>query len=137
MGKKKIIIIAVVVVALYVLYKRGTFDSLLSGSGADTLIPTSDTKADIDLSDTDAIIEATSMSSAEKKKCKNWVAEIKRAIKQSLNGWSKTSVEAKAKDQKVTYEQYLVIAALWQMYETAGIITRNKCDEYANEVRNL
>lgn len=91
--------------------------------------------AELDLSDTDSIVDHLSLSSSLKTKAKKWVKEIKNAVK---NGkWNESTLKTNAKNRGVTYQQQLVISALWQMYETSGYITQSEYNKYSEEVENL
>ena len=91
--------------------------------------------AELDLSDTDSIVDHLSLSSSLKTKAKKWVKEIKNAVK---NGkWNESTLKTNAQNRGVTYQQQLVISALWQMYETSGYITQSEYNKYSEEVENL
>lgn len=92
---------------------------------------------DVDVNNTDDIIEATSMTSAQKTKAKNWVKQINTAAAAGTNGWSKSKLLASAQSTGVTYEQYVVLSALWQMYQTQGYLTKSQCESFSNEVKSL
>lgn len=92
---------------------------------------------DVDVNNTDDIIEATSMTSAQKTKAKNWVKQINKEAAAGTNGWSKSTLLSRAQSTGVTYEQYVVLSALWQMYQTQGYITKSQCESFSNEVKNL
>lgn len=92
---------------------------------------------DVDVNNTDDIIEATSMTSAQKTKAKNWVKQINTAASAGTNGWSKSKLLASAQSTGVTYEQYVVLSALWQMYQTQGYLTKSQCESFSNEVKSL
>ncbi|MBR5782022.1 MAG: hypothetical protein IKY27_08610 [Bacteroidales bacterium] len=89
----------------------------------------------LDKSDTDSIVDHLSLSSSLKTKAKKWVKEIKNAVK---NGkWNESTLKTNAQNRGVTYQQQLVISALWQMYETSGYITQSEYNKYSEEVENL
>lgn len=92
---------------------------------------------DIDINDTDDIIEATSMTSAQKTKAKNWVKNIVKNAEAGTSGWSESKLNASANSAGITYEQQLVVSALWQMYSTQSYITQSDCSKFTNEVKNL
>lgn len=92
---------------------------------------------DVDVNNTDDIIEATSMTSAQKTKAKNWVKQINKEAAAGTNGWSKSTLLSRAQSTGVTYEQYVVLSALWQMYQTQGYITKSQCESFSNEVKDL
>lgn len=127
-------------VGAYFYFKKKKSDD--SGAAAD-LSAAADTSAgmiedyDVDVNNTDDIIEATSMSSAQKTKAKNWVKQINTAAAAGTNGWSKSKLLASAQSTGVTYEQYVVLSALWQMYQTQGYLTKSQCESFSNEVKSL
>lgn len=92
---------------------------------------------DIDINDTDDIIEATSMTSAQKTKAKNWVKNIVKNAEAGTSGWSESKLNASANSAGITYEQQLVVSALWQMYSTQSYITQADCNKFTKEVKGL
>lgn len=98
---------------------------------ADPLSPASA----LDKSDTDSIIDNLSLSSSLKTKAKKWVKEIKNAVK---NGkWNESTLKTNAQNRGITYQQQLVLSALWQMYATSGILTQSDYKKYEEEVESL
>lgn len=94
-------------------------------------------ESDIDLDDTNDIIEATSMTSAQKTKAKNWSKTIIKNAEAGTSGWSESKLNASAQNSGVTFAQQVVLSSLWQMYSTQGYITQSDCNKFANEVKNL
>lgn len=92
---------------------------------------------DIDINDTDDIIEATSMTSAQKTKAKNWVKNISKNAEAGTSGWSESKLSASAQSAGITYAQQLVVSSLWQMYSTQGYITQADCKKFTTEVKSL
>ena len=92
---------------------------------------------DIDINDTSDIIEATSMTSAQKTKAKNWVKNISKNAEAGTSGWSESKLSASAQSAGITYAQQLVVSSLWQMYSTQGYITQADCKKFTTEVKGL
>lgn len=91
----------------------------------------------LDLNDTDSIIDSMSLSTDLNKKAKGWVKEIKKASSTGKNGWSEKALRQQALDNEITYAQQLVLSSIWQMYESAQLITREQCSAYSDELLSL
>lgn len=91
----------------------------------------------LDLNDTDSIIDSLSLSGSLNSNAKGWVKEINRAIAAGSNGWSKSSQQDKAKENDITYSQQIVLSALWQMYATSGVITKDQYKTLEGELESL
>ena len=118
------IALAIVAVAAFFLSKKK--------DSAATEAPENDNV--IDLNSTDSIIDNLSLSSDLKKKAKGWVKEINKCVSKGTNKWDRKELENSAKDKGITYAQQLVTSALWQMYETAKVLTRDQFNTYYNEL---
>ena len=88
----------------------------------------------LDINSTDSIVDNLSLSSDLKKKAKGWVKEISTKANSKSGGWDREKLENSAKDKGITYAQQLVTSALWQMYETAKVLTRDQFNTYYNEL---
>lgn len=91
----------------------------------------------LDLNDTDSIIDSLSLSGSLNSNAKGWVKEINRAIAAGSNGWSRSSQQDKAKENDITYSQQIVLSALWQMYATSGVITKDQFKTLQGELESL
>lgn len=91
----------------------------------------------LDLSDTDSIIDSLSLSGNLKSNAKGWVKEINRAVAAGSNGWSRSRLQDKAKENDITYSQQQVLSALWQMYATSGVITKDQYKTLQGELESL
>ena len=145
MMKKWLPLIIVLLVAgggigAYFLLKKKSSDAS-DTSGASPASPTfaseDEEEDDIDINDTDDIIEATSMTSAQKTKAKNWVKNISKNAEAGTSGWSESKLSASAQSAGITYAQQLVVSSLWQMYSTQGYITQADCKKFTTEVKSL
>ena len=145
MMKKWLPLIIVLLVAgggigAYFLLKKKSSDAS-DASGASPASPTfaseDEEEDDIDINDTDDIIEATSMTSAQKTKAKNWVKNISKNAEAGTSGWSESKLSASAQSAGITYAQQLVVSSLWQMYSTQGYITQADCKKFTTEVKSL
>lgn len=145
MMKKWLPLIIVLLVAgggigAYFLLKKKSSDTS-DTSGASPASPTfaseDEEEDDIDINDTDDIIEATSMTSAQKTKAKNWVKNISKNAEAGTSGWSESKLSASAQSAGITYAQQLVVSSLWQMYSTQGYITQADCKKFTTEVKGL
>lgn len=88
----------------------------------------------LDINSTDSIVDNLSLSSDLKKKAKGWVKEISNKANNKSGGWDREKLENSAKDKGITYAQQLVTSALWQMYETAKVLSRDQFNTYYNEL---
>lgn len=88
----------------------------------------------LDINSTDSIVDNLSLSSDLKKKAKSWVKEISNKANSKSGGWDRTKLESSAKEKNITYAQQLVTSALWQMYETAKVLSRDQFNTYYNEL---
>ena len=88
----------------------------------------------LDINSTDSIVDNLSLSSDLKKKAKGWVKEISTKANSKSGGWDREKLENSAKDKGITYAQQLVTSALWQMYETAKVLSRDQFNTYYNEL---
>lgn len=135
---RKIIIIAVIAAALYLLYKRGVFSSLrgkdsdsdasLDSSAASLMgdIPSdalyADYKADLEFYvrklDITKARELTASTYPTddlfRKQVKAWVKNIWLSAKNNSK-WTQESVRTQAAENGVTYNQQIVKDAVWQM----------------------
>lgn len=140
MKKMLPIIILILVLAggvgAYFLLKKKKSDDTSDTSDASTAFA-SEEEDDIDTDDTDDIIEATSMTSAQKTKAKNWVKNISKNAEAGTSGWSESKLSASAQSAGITYAQQLVVSSLWQMYNTQSYITQADCRKFTNEVKSL
>lgn len=102
-----------------------------------TSAPLTSSAAEIDTSDSDSIISQLSLSSNKKSSLKKWVKQIRSAASSGKGGWSTANLKASAKNNGVTYEQQLVIAALWQMYQTSNEISSSENETNTEIVKNL
>ena len=127
-------------IGAYFLLKKKSSDAS-DTSGASPASPTfaseDEEEDDIDINDTDDIIEATSMTSAQKTKAKNWVKNISKNAEAGTSGWSESKLSASAQSAGITYAQQLVVSSLWQMYSTQGYITQADCKKFTTEVKSL
>lgn len=88
----------------------------------------------LDINSTDSIVDNLSLSSDLKKKAKSWVKEISKKANSKSGGWDRTKLESSAKEKDITYAQQLVTSALWQMYESAKVLSRDQFNIYYNEL---
>lgn len=102
-----------------------------------TSAPLTSSAAEIDTSDSDSIISQLSLSSNKKSSLKKWVKQIRSAASSNKGGWSTANLKASAKNNGVTYEQQLVIAALWQMYQTSNEISSSENKTNTEIVKSL
>lgn len=99
--------------------------------------PLTSTASEIDTSNSDSIISQLSLSSNKKSSLNKWVKQIRSAASSGKGGWSTANLKASAKNNGVTYEQQLVIAALWQMYATSNEISRSENNTNTEIVKSL
>ncbi|MBR0323136.1 MAG: hypothetical protein IIX06_01435 [Bacteroidales bacterium] len=99
--------------------------------------PLTSTASEIDTSNSDSIISQLSLSSNKKSSLKKWVKQIRSAASSNKGGWSTANLKASAKNNGVTYEQQLVIAALWQMYQTSNEISSSENNTNTEIVKSL
>ena len=102
-----------------------------------TSAPLTSTASEIDTSNSDSIISQLSLSSNKKSSLKKWVKQIRSAASSGKGGWSTANLKASAKNNGVTYEQQLVIAALWQMYQTSNEISSSENNTNTEIVKSL
>ena len=102
--KKHIIIAIVVAVVAYFLWKR--YKNSQADDTAEKTVPVT--------SDVNAILKAIGASDSQKDK----IREIVRKINASTD-W-KRSLEEKAEEEGLTYEQEAVVAAIWTVYMVKG-----------------
>lgn len=102
----------------------------------DDLSDTSSKKL-LDLNDTDSIIDSLSLAGSLNSKAKDWVKHINKAVASGTNGWSRNSLQNKAKENDITYSQQVVLSALWQMYATSGSITKDQFKSFEGELESL
>ena len=124
-----LVLIAAGVVAYFLMNKK---DESMAISAPLTL-----SASEIDTSDSDSIISQLSLSSNKKSSLKKWVKQIRSAASTGKGGWSTANIKASAKNNGVTYEQQLVIHALWQMYQTSNEISSSENVTNTEIVRNL
>ena len=99
--------------------------------------PLTSTASEIDTSNSDSIISQLSLSSNKKSSLKKWVKQIRSAASSNKGGWSTANLKASAKNNGVTYEQQLVISALWQMYQTSNEISSSENNTNTEIVKSL
>ena len=99
--------------------------------------PLTSAASEIDTSNSDSIISQLSLSSNKKSSLKKWVKQIRSAASSNKGGWSTANLKASAKNNGVTYEQQLVIAALWQMYQTSNEISSSENNTNTEIVKSL
>lgn len=99
--------------------------------------PLTSTASEIDTSNSDSIISQLSLSSNKKSSLNKWVKQIRSAASSGKGGWSTANLKASAKNNGVTYEQQLVIAALWQMYQTSNEISSSENNTNTEIVKSL
>lgn len=102
-----------------------------------TSAPLTSATSEIDTSNSDSIISQLSLSSNKKQSLKKWVKEIRSAASSNRNGWSVAGIKSSASANDITYEQQLVISALWQMYKTSSEINKNECSQNSEIVKSL
>ena len=88
----------------------------------------------LDINSTDSIVDNLSLSSDLKKKAKSWVKEITNKANSNSGGWSREKLEQSAKEKGITYAQQIVTSALWQMYETSKVLSKDQFSTYYNEL---
>lgn len=102
--KKHIIIVLVVAVIAWLLWKKGVFSKALTDATGIAASP-------IDPADSlEGVIAASGMTTAEAR----FTRDMAQSVEKSLS-W-KASIEEKAKERGLTYWQMLCIDAMWQMY---------------------
>ena len=116
------LVLLVAGVAAYFLLKKKDESSETVATSA----PLTTTASEIDTSNSDSIISQLSLSSNKKSSLKKWVKQIRSAASSNKGGWSTANLKASAKNNGVTYEQQLVISALWQMYQTSNEISSSE-----------
>lgn len=99
--------------------------------------PLTPSDSEIDTSDSDSIISQLSLSSSKKSSLQKWVKQIRSAASSNKGGWSVAGVKSSALANGVTYEQQLVLHALWQMYQTTSEISKNECSKNSEIVKSL
>lgn len=134
MNKKTIIIIILVAVAVFIAWRMGWFAK--TGATVAVTDPSSGSGS-TGTTSTDDIINATSMTAQEREKCRGWVKEIENAIKQGRNGWSYAALSDKAVRNGISYNQQLVISAIWQMYETAKLFGQEYAQKIISEINQM
>lgn len=102
-----------------------------------TSAPLTSATSEIDTSNSDSIISQLSLSSNKKSSLKKWVKQIRSAASSNKGGWSTANLKASAKNNGVTYEQQLVISALWQMYQTSNEISSSENNTNTEIVKSL
>lgn len=118
-----------VVVYLYTKKKGNTVPSVTGGETESGKI--------LDLYSTDSIIENLSLSKEHRKKAKEMANGIIKAANNGTGGWSRAALEKKASENDITYAQQIVISSLWQLYESAKVLSKDQMSIYVNEVREL
>lgn len=99
--------------------------------------PLTSAASEIDTSNSDSIISQLTLSSNKKNSLKKWVKQIRSAASSNKGGWSVAGVKSSALANDVTYEQQLVLHALWQMYKTSSEINKNECSQNSEIVKSL
>lgn len=127
---KKVIIIAVIAIILYYLYRRGLF-------GGTTQAVVTDGSQSTGNDSIQGIINATSMTPYEKSSALGWVATIMNAAKNGTNGWSISALQKRANENGVTYNQQLVLSAVYQMYATSKLFSEDYYNQIANEIKTM
>lgn len=127
-----LVLIAAGVAAYFLLKKKDESSETVAVS-----TPLTSSVAEIDTSDSDSIISRLSLSSNKKSSLKKWVKQIRSAASSNKGGWSTANLKASAKNNGVTYEQQLVIAALWQMYATSNEISSSENNTNTEIVKSL
>lgn len=129
------LILLVAGVAAYFLLKKK--DESIEPVAISAPLTPSASEIDTDTSDSDSIISQLSLSSSKKSSLQKWVKQIRSAASSNKGGWSTANLKASAKNNGVTYEQQLVISALWQMYQTSSEISQNECSKNSEIVKSL
>ncbi len=132
-----ILVLAGGVGAYFLLKKKKSEDTSDTSDASPAFASEEEEQDDIDVNDTDDIIGATSMTSAQKTKAKNWVKNISKNAEAGTSGWSESKLSASAQSAGITYAQQLVVSSLWQMYSTQSYITQADCKKFTNEVKSL
>lgn len=125
LSKKTIIILIVVAVAAFLVWKKrkdasGTSD----GSGSDS----SGSSADVSL---EYILTHIEFTSAERKKI-----EAVRKSMESNNIWRQQTA-AKANNSGISFDQQMVCEALWLLYNNDKAISSTRCYELCQKVKKL
>lgn len=95
-----------------------------------------DSSSDLDLNDTDSIIDNTSLSAALNSRAKKWAKNIQKwAAKEDK--WSATQLRAQAAENGYTYSQQVVLTAFYQMFASESVITRAQYDALHDELDAL
>lgn len=118
-----------VVVYLYTKKKGNTVPPVTGGETESGKI--------LDLYSTDSIIENLSLSKEHRKKAKEMANGIIKAANNGTGGWSRAALEKKASENDITYAQQIVISSLWQLYESAKVLSKDQMSIYVDEVREL
>ena len=130
MKKQTLIIIIIAAAAAYVLYRRGVFSSAPATVGGTTDPDPSPVGGyGTDKTDTDSITDALSLTATDRRKVKDMACHISKCVSTTTGGWNRSSILDKAADNGVTFEQQIVIEALWQVL-VYPINTSNR-NEYA------
>jgi hypothetical protein len=69
------------------------------------------------------------LTGKEETQLSNWIASINYNIKNKKNGWSEAGIREGMTQTGATYENQIIIAALFQMYKTANVITEARYNE--------
>lgn len=138
MKKKTIIILAIVAVAAYLLWKKGVFSKNTAASSGDTPAP------GVDVNSVEAIIAASGMTSTDASVVRKFVAKTEASAAR------KAEIERKAIERGYTYAQMVVLDALWSKYLTlsngqsvwkdayvSDKATQNYYKQVTNTIKNL
>lgn len=124
-SKKLIIVIIVVAVAGYFVWKK------MKENGGGLSVGDSSLTSEPDHTSLDYILTHINFTSAERNK----IEAVRQAVEAS-NNW-KQSVQAKANQNGLSFDQQLVCEAIWLLYTSDGHWTNDRGWKLVNEVKNL
>ena len=133
MSKKTVILIILLVVAAFIAWKKGLFAKLTGGSSTN-YTPAEPASASTD--DLEGIIEQTSMTAIEKKRCLEWAKNIENWARNN-DKWTVKGVEDKAIQNGVTYKQQIVLDAIWQMHVSDNLFGKDFANKIMTEVKSM
>ncbi len=126
-----IVVLLVVVAAAFFFFKKKNDSQIPPDGNSDN-----NSSRFLDLDNTDSIIDSLSLSKDLKSKAKSWAKNIKSWVKIG-DKWKSSTIQQSAESRGWTYSQALVLSALWQMYATDNIITREQYEAYEMEIDAL
>jgi len=121
-----VILALVVAVIGWMVYKGRSFNILKQN---DTPTPPAQQETSLPNSDVEAILAYLPLTEAERASLRSWIRQIKTDIQAQRNGWSQQGQAESAEKLGITYDQGLVVAAIYQLYATSKKLTRGRYTE--------